>query len=161
MKKALGQVLDMKTTLQRAGVTLQDDEVIVSQSIIHPAIYWKGVAVLVLAVLLLPTFLQNLSLLFLFVGVVMLILAYMTRRYLILLATDKRLIVRSGILYADMIELRYAQVESVELGINIIGQLFGYGSVVVTGTGQRRIIVPYISNALDFRSKVNDILVNK
>ena len=53
------------------------------------------------------------------------------------------------------------QIESIELGINPIGQIFGYGSVIVTGTGQRRVIVPFIDNAIAFRKTVNDILVNK
>jgi hypothetical protein len=88
-------------------------------------------------------------------------LAYLTRRYLLLAATTKRIFIRSGILYADVIELRYTQIESVELGITPIGQIFNYGNIIVTGTGQRRVIVPFIANPLVFRTRVNDILVNK
>lgn len=162
MKQALGHSTDQNRVLALAGVQLQDDEAMIAVSVIHPAIYWKGVAVVILGFLLLfsGTFF-NLGVLFMIVGLVMLILAYMTRQYLLLAATDKRVLVRSGIVYADMIELRYTQVESVELGITPIGQIFGYGNIIVTGTGQRRIIVPFVSDALGFRGKVNDVLVNK
>lgn len=162
MKQALGHSSDESRVLALAGVQLQPDESMVASSIIHPAIYWKGVAVAIFGFLLLfsGTFF-NLGVLFLIVGGVMLTLAYMTRRFLLLAATDKRVLVRSGIVYADMIELRYAQIESVELGITPIGQIFGYGNVIVTGTGQRRIIVPFVTDALNFRSKVNDVMVNK
>ncbi len=161
MKQALGQPLSPDRILALAGVKLQDDEHIVALSAVHGAIFWKSVAVIIIGMLLLPSFATSLGIFLMFVGAVMLGLAWLTRRFLIVVATDKRIIVRSGILYADMIELRYTQVESVELGINIIGQIFGYGSLIITGTGQRRIIVPYISNSLEFRGKVNDILVNK
>jgi hypothetical protein len=60
-----------------------------------------------------------------------------------------------------MIELRYSQVESIEVGMTPIGQIFNYGNVIVTGTGQRRIIVPFVANAVSLRKKINDVLVNK
>lgn len=162
MRQAIGSSTTKQDLLQLAGIKLQDDERMLAVCTIHKAIYWKAVAVALFAVLLLLTFtFFNLGILFLFVAAVMAALAYLTRRYLLLAATDKRLFIRSGILYADMIEMRYTQIESVELGITPIGQIFGYGNVIVTGTGQRRVIVPFIANAFDFRSKVNDILVNK
>lgn len=160
MKQAIGQA-SSKKALSLAGVVLQDDEHMVAQSVVHGAIYWKAVAVIVLGMLLLPTFATTLGIFLMFVGGVMLGLAHLTRRYLLVLATDKRIIVRSGIFYADMIELRLAQIESVELGITPLGQIFGFGSLIVTGTGQRRVIVPYVANALEFRGRVNDILINK
>ncbi len=160
MKQALGQSPSNRS-LALAGVVLQNDEHVIAQSVIHDAIFWKSVVVIVLGMLVLPTFATTLGVFLMFVGVIMLVIAYMTRRFLIVIATDKRIIIRSGILYADMIEMRYTQVESVEIGITPIGQIFGYGSVILTGTGNRRIIVPFIANALDFKAKVNEILVNK
>lgn len=160
MKQALGQV-SHKKSLALAGVTLQEGERIVAKSVVHGAIFWKAVAVIIIGMLLLPTFAMTLGIFLMFVGCIMLGLSCLTRRYLLVLATDKRIIVRSGVVYADMIELRYTQVESVELGITPIGQIFGYGSLIVTGTGQRRIIVPYVANALEFRQRVNDILISK
>lgn len=153
--------LSTQQTLAMAGITLQDGERLVARSIVHGAIFWKAVFTIVLGMLLLPTFATTLGIFLMFVGLVMMGLAWVTRRVLIVVATDKRIIVRSGILYADMIELRYNQVESLELGITPLGQIFSYGSLILTGTGQRRIIVPFIANALEFRARVNDILVNK
>lgn len=161
MKQAMGQAPTKADTLRLAGVTLQDDETLLSTARIHGAIYWKGVAVCILGLLLLPTFAMQLGFFLLFVGAVMIGLAHLTRHFLILAGTSKRVFIRSGILYADMIELRYSQIESIEVGINPIGQIFGYGAVIVTGTGQRRVMIPFVANALDFRAKVNDVLVNK
>lgn len=147
--------------LERAGVTLTGDETVVVVANVHDAIYWKGVVVIVLGMLLLIGVFQNLGFLLMFVGAIMLVLAHLSRRFLVLAATNKRIFVRSGYVYTDMVELRYSQVESVELGITPIGQIFGYGSVILSGTGQRRVIVPFIKDAIGFRRQINDILVNK
>ncbi len=157
----MAQTQDKAELLKLAGIVLQDDEALVAAAHIHGAIYWKGVAVCILGLLLLPTFAMQLGFFLMFVGAVMIGLAHLTRHFLILAATDKRVFIRSGFVYADMIELRYKQIESIELGITPIGQVFNYGSVIITGTGQRRIIVPFVANALEFRGRVNDILVNK
>lgn len=162
IKKALSGPAENQTDILRlAGISLGEDESLLSFARIHDAIYWKSVAILLFAILVGLSFAVSLGLFFGFVGGVMLAMAHLARRFLILAATDKRLFVRSGWFYADMIELRYNQIESIEIGSMPTGQIFGYGNVVVTGTGQRRIIVPYVANAVQFRSKVNEILANK
>lgn len=156
-----GPVTNEAELLRLAGITLGDDEALIAFAHIHGAIYWKSVAVLLFAIFLMLAVAMSLGLFFGLVGLIMLVMAHLTRRYLILAASDKRVFVRSGWFYADMIELRYTQIESVEVGIMPIGQIFSYGNVVVTGTGQRRIIVPFVADSVQFRSKVNEILVNK
>lgn len=161
MKRAMsGPVNDPAELLKMAGITLTEDESLISWVRIHGAIYWKAVAVIIFAILLF-LWAYQLGFFFLLVGGIMLVLAHLTRHYLILAATDKRVFIRSGFFYADMIELRYSQIESIELGITPIGQVFHYANVIITGTGQRRIIVPFVADAVQFRAKVNDILVNK
>lgn len=139
---------------------LVEGEQALVQGIISKAIYWKGVAVLILALFLLfPAF--NLGLFLLLVGGVMIFLAALTERYLILILTDKRVIIRAGILYVELIEIRHSQVESVELSYTLIGQLFGYASVVISGTGRRTVMVPFIRNALEFRQEMERKLLER
>ncbi len=159
MKQAIGTDGDKTHALLLAGITLTEDEKLIETAVIHDGIYWKGVAVVVSGMLLLPSFAARLGIFLMFVGAILIGLAWLTQKYLILAASDKRIFIRSGVVYADMIEMRYAQVESIELGITPIGQIFGYGSVIVTGTGQRRIIVPFVTDAVLFRKRINDILV--
>ncbi|PZQ45403.1 MAG: hypothetical protein DI551_07435 [Micavibrio aeruginosavorus] len=160
MKKLVSTATTQEEILNLTGVTLTEDEKILITGRVHGAIYWKSVAVMIFGILLFLVA-ASLGFFFLLVGGIMLVLAHLTRYYRILAATNKRVLVRGGFFYADMVELRYTQVESIELGVMPIGQVFGYGSVIITGTGQRRIIVPFIANALEFRSKVNEILADK
>ncbi len=161
MKQAISGASDQEKLATLAGISMTEDENFLALARIHGAVYWKGVALIITGMLLLLTFASSLGIFLIFVGIVMLLIAHLTRRFLLLGASDKRIFIRSGILYADMIEMRYGQIESIELGINPIGQIFGYGSVIITGTGQRRVIVPFIDNAIAFRKTVNDILVDK
>lgn len=168
MKKKTGQ-----TEHERAGrienTTATGEEAL--QSILMPGekilriaqisagIYWKGFAVLLFAVVLLFSgILFNLGLFFILVSVLMLSVSYLTRYFLLLAATDKRIIIRHGILNLDTIQFRYTKLESVELSRTIIGQILGYASVVITGTGSRVTVIPFIADASRFRQELNKIL---
>lgn len=151
---------DVNRLKQLTGIRLRDDENVLFVGRIHGAIMWKAVAVLVLAVLCLLVAV-NLALFFGFIGVVMLVIAHVTRTYLLLAATNHRILLRGGIVYADVIELHYRQLESVEVGATVIGQIFGYVNVIVSGTGTRRIMVPFVANGVEFKRIVNDILISK
>lgn len=138
---------------------LMPDEKVLRIAQISPGIYWKGFVVLILAVILMITgALFNLGLFLLFVSVIMLSIAYLTRYFLLLAATDKRVIIRHGIINLDTIQFRYTKLESVELSRTLIGQVLGYASVVITGTGSRITVVPFIADASRFRAELNKIL---
>ena len=68
---------------------------------IHPAIFWKSVVVLLLALGLLTGPASNLSVFLGGIGLFMYVYAYITKRYLLLMLTDKHVIIRSGIAFAD------------------------------------------------------------
>ena len=158
MERALSSRND-KSRLQRlAGVTLRDGEEILAVCRIHGAIFWKSVAVLLVAIFFLIVAF-NLGVFLLIVAAIMFGIEFLTRHFLILAATNRRVLVRSGILYQDVIDLRYHQIETVELGAGPFAQMFGFANVIITGTGQRRMIVPYIADPMEFRDKVNGILL--
>lgn len=139
---------------------LLPDEKLVRVVTISAGIYWKGLAVLVFAVLLFLKW-PPLGILFLIVSGLMLLIAYLTKHFLLLAATDKRILMRSGIINLDIIQLRYSKIESVELAWTLIGQFLGYASVVITGTGQRVTIIPFVADAVAFREEMSAILLAK
>ena len=157
----------MSETLGKAALSgyqtpdfLLEGETLLLRGDIHPAIYWKSVAVGLLAVFLLfKAF--NLGVFILFVAAVMGAIASLTRKYLVLILTDKRVMIRAGILYVELIEIRHSQIESVELSYTIPGQIFGYAMVVVSGMGRRSVMVPFISNAPAFRKALEECLMNR
>ncbi len=144
----------------KAPAFLLEGETMLVQGRVHPAIYWKAVAVLGLAVVLLFKAFA-LGMFLAFVSAVMFFLASLTQRYLVLILTDKRVIIRSGIAFVELIEIRHSQIESVELFYTLPGQFFRYASVVVSGTGRRSVMVPYMENAVEFRRALEEILIKR
>jgi hypothetical protein len=146
---------------------LLPDEKILLIGEVSGGIYWKSIAVLCVAalfMLLMVSFGLPSQLLLLFGGaltikvVLMFTVAILRKHYLLLAATDKRIIIRVGILNLEIIQLRYAQVESSEVASTIPGRFLGYSSVFISGTGGHTLAIPFIVNAMEFRKTVTEIL---
>lgn len=140
---------------------LLDGEQVVRIATIHPAIYWKGGVLGVIAILCMILFpgAMNLWLFLLFVAGVLLIFAALTKHFLMLALTNKRVLFRYGIIKMDVVQIHHRKIESVELGWTILGQILGYASVMITGTGSRVSVIPYIANAPQFRSELESIVL--
>lgn len=113
---------------------------------VSPFVYWKSAALAFMAFLSLFFSIQ-LALFFLVVAMGAFFLAYSGRKYLLLAATDRRIVIRGGILNVNVIQLTFDAVESLVVSSMFLGQMFGYGSVIISGRGQQRVILPYIKNA--------------
>lgn len=77
--------------------------------------------------------------------------AYIRRRSAEFAVTNKRVIVKVGILRRRTIELLLRQVEALEVSQSIFGRIFGYGTLLVIGTGGTREPFDRISAPLEFR----------
>tara|TARA_B100001179_G_scaffold231924_1_gene223177 strand:- start:786 stop:1304 length:519 start_codon:yes stop_codon:yes gene_type:complete len=140
-----------------ADIGLREGETIIINGIISPGIYWKSLFVLLLA-LLISLLAWQLGALLLIVSIMMFGVAFLTQRFLLLVLTDHRVIVRYGIMNLETTQIRFSSMESVEVQRTLVGQLLGYASVVLTGTGTRVLIVPFVANANQFRNALDEIL---
>ena len=136
---------------------LVKDEKIVVYGRVHPAIYWKSVAILLLGVLFAIFFAVELGILLAVAALLKFAWVELIRHYLLLVLTDKRFLVRYGVLQVDVTDIRFSKIESIELERMLPGQIFGYANVVVMGTGQRLLRIPYIANAAEIRRAYNEM----
>jgi membrane protein YdbS with pleckstrin-like domain len=148
---------------------LLPDEKLLQVGKVSSGIYWKTLAMLFLSVITmlillwvgLPSQLMILIGVALFLKVsVMGVIAYLRRHYLLLAATDQRVIIRYGILNLEVIQMRYSKIESSEVFSTIPGRFLNYAGVIINGTGGRVMAIPYIVNALEFRKTVTEILIS-
>ena len=72
--------------------------------------------------------------------------------------TSQRLIVKRGILGRTTEELQLWSIEQVDLKQDPLSRLFGFGNLVVSGTGDDDMRLPLISNALEFRKAVQQAI---
>ena len=68
--------------------------------------------------------------------------------------TNKRVIIKVGVLRRRTVEMLNAKVEAVAVNQGIVGRIFGYGNIVVTGTGGTNEAFNGISSPLEFRRMV-------
>ncbi|HBR69716.1 MAG TPA: hypothetical protein DEA55_10120 [Rhodospirillaceae bacterium] len=139
---------------------LVEGENVLVQGRIHPAIYWKAGAVLIFG-LLLSFVIPVMGGFFLLVGLVMAGTATLTKHFLLLALTNKRVLSRYGVLQVDVVAIQFDRIESIEMERMLLGQILNYATVVILGTGQRTIRIPYIANASEFRRKYDDVTLKE
>jgi uncharacterized membrane protein YdbT with pleckstrin-like domain len=68
--------------------------------------------------------------------------------------TDKRVLVKVGLVRRHTLELLLAKVETIGVDQGVLGRLFDYGTIIVTGTGGTKEPFKAIANPLEFRKQV-------
>jgi uncharacterized membrane protein YdbT with pleckstrin-like domain len=74
-----------------------------------------------------------------------------------LVITNKRVIAKFGLISRKTVELKISRVESVQVDQSIVGRIFNYGSIIVSGAGGPQAPIPNISMPLVFRGKLNEL----
>ena len=72
--------------------------------------------------------------------------------------TNKRVIVKQGLISSRTLELNLQRVESVSVDQSILGRLLGYGTITIIGTGGTREPFHRIAHPLEFRKVVEEQL---
>ncbi|MCW3108627.1 MAG: hypothetical protein JWQ09_3133 [Segetibacter sp.] len=65
--------------------------------------------------------------------------------------TDRRIIIKKGIVSYYTLEMNLSRVETVNVQQSILGRILGYGRITIIGTGGTRESFFDIQNPLDFR----------
>jgi uncharacterized membrane protein YdbT with pleckstrin-like domain len=71
--------------------------------------------------------------------------------------TNKRLIIKTGIISRNTLELNLSKIESVYVHQSILGRILGYGSLGVIGTGGTKEVFIKINNPIQFRKKFQEL----
>lgn len=71
-------------------------------------------------------------------------------------ATDRRVMHRHGVLFKHVEELGLEKVEEVTVKQGPIGQMLGYGTVLIKGTGIGGLKLKYIKDPIAFRNALQD-----
>ncbi len=137
---------------------VKGEEVLVSSDI-HWGIYWKPVVVFVFGVLL-AFLVKELGLLLMVVGVIFGFYNFVRSSILLAAVTNKRMMTRYGILMVDVVDIHFDKIESIELERMLPGYLMGYSNLVIMGTGNRLVVIPYVSNGPALRRAYNETVLS-
>lgn len=92
------------------------------------------------------------------IGIIFFVIAVVRVMTTELALTNKRVIAKTGFIRRDTVELRLEKVEGLIINQGIVGRIFNYGTVIVSGTGGIRTPIPFITNPIEFRRIVNEFL---
>jgi uncharacterized membrane protein YdbT with pleckstrin-like domain len=145
---------------------LQPGETIVYSTKLHWLVYINAILLGIACVILISAAIatndnQNLSLALVIAAILFALLAlaaalraFIRRATTELAVTDHRVIYKSGLLSRHTIEMNRDKVESVDVDQSVFGRIFGYGTVVVRGTGGSLEPMRNIGDPLTFRTYI-------
>jgi uncharacterized membrane protein YdbT with pleckstrin-like domain len=90
-------------------------------------------------------------------GVIILLAAILKRQSSDFAVTNKRVMMKTGIFNTRSIELLLAKVEAIAVDQTFSGRLFGYGDIVVTGSGGTTEAFTDIQAPLEFRRAMQSV----
>jgi uncharacterized membrane protein YdbT with pleckstrin-like domain len=91
------------------------------------------------------------------IGLVLLVVAYIRYKTTELAVTNKRVVVKTGLISRNIIEINIAKVESVEVQQTVLGRIFNFGSLSIAGTGFNHAPIPNISDPMGFRKALTQV----
>lgn len=86
---------------------------------------------------------------------------FLKNKYSDFVITNKRLIMKTGLLYKKSVDILLKDVGFYRVKQSIIGELFGYGSFVISMTSNKEIVFRKISNPDAFKDRLDKELFNR
>jgi hypothetical protein len=153
--KVKGPAVKKRGKVDVSDMLVKGEEIVV-EAVIHNGIYWRTAVVFIFAIIM-ALLVFELGLLLLVVSILMFVHVTAKKSLLMLIVTNKRVLLRYGILQVDVVDMRFSKIESIELERMMPGYLMGYANVVLMGTGNRYSVIPFVANAVELRRAYNKI----
>ena len=84
-------------------------------------------------------------------GLIFWLIAYIKYKTTELAITNKRVIAKFGFISRRTIEININKVESIQVDQTLLGRIFDYGTLVISGAGNPQAPIPGISQPIQFR----------
>jgi uncharacterized membrane protein YdbT with pleckstrin-like domain len=94
------------------------------------------------------------------IGIVWLVAALVRNATSEFAVTNRRVIVKEGLIRRNTLELNLAKVESIGVDQTLLGRMLNYGTIVVVGTGGTREPFASLADPIGFRRAVNEATVD-
>ena len=71
--------------------------------------------------------------------------------------TNKRVVFKTGIISRKSEEMKITSIETVEIIQGVMGRVFGFGTVVVTGRGISNLVFKNVNDPMDVKRKIENV----
>ena len=90
-------------------------------------------------------------------GLIVLVATFIKRQSSDFAVTNKRVMMKVGVFATRSIELLLNKIEAIAVNQSLMGRVFGYGDIAVTGSGGTRESFSRIQGPLEFRRAVQSV----
>lgn len=140
---------------------LLKDEVVIYRTQLHwkvliPPIVFTVVVLAALVLLVASVGYKHIELLLLIPAVFLMLSAYVVRRSSEFAVTNRRVIMKSGVVRTRSLEILLNKVEAVAITQTLTGKMLNYGDIVITGSGGTKELYTGIEEPLVFRNAVQE-----
>lgn len=98
------------------------------------------------------------ALIFIGIACIWILVTWVTYLFSSLTIKAQRVILRTGIIVRQTIDIPLDKIESIDIRQSLLGSLFKYGSLVITGTGGTRHLIAYINRPLTCRKHIETLM---
>ncbi len=104
------------------------------------------------------TQLNKVALLFAGVGFIWILMTWATYHFSSLTIKKNQVILRTGMLVRQTIDIPLNKIESIDIRQTIPGSIFHYGTLMITGTGGTRHLMNFLSKPLTCRRLIEQLM---
>ena len=133
---------------------------IVYQSHLHWVIFLWPVVFMVAAVYVGLNFeaINTIALFFAVMGLAWFLMVWMTYQFSSLTIKQKQVILRTGFFIRETTDIPFNKIESIDIRQTLLGSMFKYGSLVITGTGGTKQLIHYLNRPLTCRRYIEQLI---
>jgi uncharacterized membrane protein YdbT with pleckstrin-like domain len=131
-------------------------ETVVQRARLHWIVFLKAVAVVIVGLALIAVQ-PIVGAVIVAVGLIMAVPPFLERATSEFGVTSKRVIIKVGLIQRRTLELLIRQVEAISVDQSLMGRIFNFGTITLTGTGGVRETFKNISNPLEFRRSIQSL----
>ena len=102
--------------------------------------------------------LKEVAFLFLVFAILWTLMTWVNFHFSSLTIKKKQVILRTGMLVRQTIDIPLAKIESIDIRQSVLGSIFRYGSLVITGTGGTRHMINYLDKPLTCRRYIEQLM---
>jgi uncharacterized membrane protein YdbT with pleckstrin-like domain len=138
----------------------ETNETQVYQSRLHWVVFLKPLSILLIPLLMmfLGSFDQTTMLVFLFISAVWTFAQWVTYQFSMVSVKPKNVIFQSGFFVQQTIDIPIRKIESIDVRQTLLGTMFNYGHIIITGSGGTKQVMGPIASPLTCRRYIEQFL---
>lgn len=103
---------------------------------------------------------KEVAVLFFIVALIWIVMTWVNYHFSSLTIKKKQVIFRTGLVLRQTVDLPLSKIESIDIRQSILGSIFRYGVLIITGTGGTRHAINFVSRPLTCRRYIEQLMHN-